>query len=75
MQWILKTAGQRWEQEASTFQDAIRIAWKKRPPKSVGFLVEGSLATNASEATTLYTTGEKALGRAGFSVEERTAPK
>ena len=69
--WIIETGGERWREKAGTFREAVTQAFKRRPPKNTGLLVQGRpLGTNPDE-TTVYCEAEVCLGWAGHRVSAR----
>ena len=74
--WVIQTGGESWTATGRNCFDAARKAWKARPPKSVGVLVQ--FTPDGRESETRYSLGDVALRKAGFdcpevSVEEYTA--
>ena len=74
--WVIQTGGESWTATGRNCFDAASKAWKARPPKSVGVLVQ--FTPDGRESETRYSLGDVALRKAGFdcpevSVEEYTA--
>ena len=54
--------------EALTTKEALKLAWSKRPPKIIGFLVQVCPQVDADDDNTYYFRGAFAAKIAGFSV-------
>ena len=74
MKWLITTSGEHWHQKANNSNEAVAIAFKRKPPKALGALVQIEPLVGATDDTTFYLSAEAALKLAGFEVGERRKP-
>lgn len=73
--WKIETSGQEWSARAKTWQEAIRKAFRSKPPRNVGVLVrimEGEYCKkesfNTYQRRWSYVDGLECVRLAGFPV-------
>ncbi len=67
MKWLFETGSSKHRADGKTWQEAIKSAWAKRPPKIIGLIVQ----MTPERGPVRYVAGEVAVKAAGYECEER----
>lgn len=68
--FLIATGDQQWKQEATSIEEAVKLAFMRKPPKSPGELTRITAVLKDGHTCTTFLSTEQGLESAGYTIKK-----